>query len=153
MSWKVGLVLVVLLVVIAGGGVLGYLFWDNLFAPDASPEEKEAMSKWLNEKWVKTEPIEVVKAKRIENSAVKKAREKYPTLDIVDCTFTYKDSLGKVDNYVHHFYFLDGKIIEDKGNSFHDVHKSDRDQAASIIEVVNRAQGLVPREGAPGGRR
>jgi hypothetical protein len=151
MSWKVGLALVVLLVVIAGG-VFGFLFWDDLFAPDASPDEKEAIAMWLNENWVHTDPIEVVKGKRVEIGAVKKAREKYPTLKIVDCTFTYKDTLGQVENQVHHFYFLDGKVIRDVTYSFHDVHKSDKDQAAAIIEVVNQAQGLAPREGAPGGR-
>lgn len=131
-SAKIGLLLLVLLALGAGGWYL----YDNFSShgPDRTEEVREYLKQFLYD----PTDLQILSCRQVNPRGLAEVRAEYPTLEIVDCYFRHKDPIGQMQDNRHHFFLLDGKVFYCQGLTFQEAHGVEADPKSTIKGIVEK---------------
>jgi hypothetical protein len=154
-------------VLLAAGGA-GLAWWSGLLADylDPRPDRKDLVRRYIVQeaKWAKDPAeIDIVKCKHVRRGVLSRVQEKYPTFEIVDCTYRQKDGRGDAITQTFNFWILDEKVFNVEGMTFEEsrgrerekdletyivfkiLQKTDPAEARRMMDEMRKASGASPR--------
>jgi hypothetical protein len=136
-------ILGLVVIVLGGAAALGWWLWDS----NPGPDRTAVIRPWLVNSVMDPEGLEVLKCKHVKAKFLDRLRQKYPTLELVDCTFRHKDGLGNMVENTHHFWILDEKIIHVRGLTFFKARQGETDAELEAVGESLISQHMRSAEG------